>query len=113
MSPERDEVEVLADAIRCSADQALKLRRRLVAQRAARTFSLEHGEFVLDDRIALPVVGEVSIDHRHAIYLGVRTNLSEQRLIDDLRQLVRREREVVQGSDVLLELVHRGGADDQ
>ena len=87
LSPERDEVDVLADAIRCSADQVVKLRRRLVAQRAARTFSLEHGDFVLDDRISLPVFADVAIDHRHAIYLGVRTNVSEQRLIDDLRQL--------------------------
>jgi hypothetical protein len=87
LSPDRDEVEVLVDTIRCSPDQAGKLRRRLVAQRAARTFSLEHGDFELDDRITLPVFAGVAIDHRYAIYLGVRTNLSEQRLIDDLRQL--------------------------
>ena len=86
-APDRDEVEVLADAIRCSPDQVGKLRHRLVAQRAARTFSLEHGEFLLEDRATLPVVAGVAIDHRHAIYLGVRTNLAEQRLIDDLRQL--------------------------
>jgi len=30
-----------------------------------------------------------------------------------LRQLLRRKREVVQGGDVLLELVHRGSADDE
>jgi hypothetical protein len=87
LSPERDEVEVLAGAIRFSPDQALKLRHRLALQRAARTFSLEHGDFVLEDRIALPVFAGVAIDHRHVIYLGVRTNLSEQRLIDDLRAL--------------------------
>jgi len=87
MSPDRDEVEVLADAIRFTPDQALKLRHRLVAQRAARTFSLERGEFVLDDRIALPTYPGVAVDHRHVIYLGVRTNLAEQRLVDDLRQL--------------------------
>src|SRR5215813_6037574 len=87
MSPDRDEVEVLAEVIRFTPDQSVKLRHRLVAQRAARTFSLEHGEFVLDDRIALPTYPGVAVDHRHVIYLGVRTNLAEQRLIDDLRQL--------------------------
>jgi len=87
LSPDRDEVDVLVDTIRCSPDQAGKLRRRLVAQRAARTFSLEQGDFVLEDRITIPVYAGVTIDHRYAIYLGVRTNLSEQRLIDDLRQL--------------------------
>ena len=84
---DRDEIEVLAETIRFSPEQLAKLRHRVVAQRAARTFSLERGEFVLDDRITLPVVGGVAVDHRHVIYLGVRTNLSEQRLIDDLRQL--------------------------
>jgi hypothetical protein len=87
MSSDRDEVEVLAEAIRFTPDQSLKLRHRLVAQRAARTFSLERGEFVLDDRIALPTYPGVAVDHRHVIYLGARTNLAEQRLIDDLRQL--------------------------
>ena len=87
MSPDRDEVDVVAEAIRFTPDQALKLRHRLVAQRAARTFSVERGEFVLDDRVALPVFPGVAVDHRHVIYLGVRTNLAEQRLIDDLRQL--------------------------
>jgi Tetratricopeptide repeat len=86
-APDRDEVDVLAEAIRFSPEQVLKLRHRVVAQRAARTFSLERGEFVLDGRIALPVFAGVAVDHRHAIYLGVRTNLSEQRLLDDLRQL--------------------------
>jgi hypothetical protein len=87
LAADRDEVDVLADAVRFSPEQVHKLRLRLVAQRAARTFSLERGEFVLDDRIALPVYPGVAVDHRYAIYLGVRTNLSEQRLLDDLRQL--------------------------
>ena len=86
-SPERDEVDVLGDVVRFSPEQAVKLRLRLVAQRAARTFSVDYGDFVLSDRVALPVFAGVAVDHRHAIYLGVRTNLSEQRLLDDLRQL--------------------------
>jgi hypothetical protein len=87
LSPERDEVDVLAEVVRCSPEQVLKLRHRLVAQRAARTFSLERGDFVLGDRISLPVFPGVAVDHRHVIYLGVRTNVAELRLIDDLRQL--------------------------
>jgi hypothetical protein len=86
-SPDRDEIDVLAETIRFSPEQVAKLRHRVVAQRAARTFSLEQGDFILDDQITLPVIGGVAVDHRHIIYLGVRTNLSEQRLIDDLRQL--------------------------
>jgi hypothetical protein len=87
ISPERDEVEVIADMVGFSPDQVLKLRHRVVAQRAARTFSLERGEFMLDDRIALPIAAGVAIDHRHVIYLGARVNVSEQRMLDDLRQL--------------------------
>src|SRR5215470_3198597 len=86
-SADRDEVEVIADAIKFTPDQVLKLRHRLVAQRAARTFSLERGDFVIDNRIALPVFPGVIVDHRHVIYFGARTNLAEQRLVDDLRQL--------------------------
>src|SRR5215470_15577856 len=74
MSPDRDEVEVLAEVIRFTPEQASKLRHRLVAQRAARTFSVEHGEFVLDDPITIPVHPGVSVDHRRVIYLGARTN---------------------------------------
>jgi len=86
MAPERDEVDVLAEAIGCSPEQVGKLRNRLVAQRAARTFQLERGEFVLDGQRTLPVFEGVAIDHRQAIFLGARSHLSDQRLGDDLRQ---------------------------
>jgi len=49
-SPDRDEIDVLAETIRFSPEQVAKLRHRVVAQRAARTFSLEQGDFILDDR---------------------------------------------------------------
>src|SRR5262245_55651728 len=49
-APQQDEVDVLAEIIRLTHDQATKLRRRLVAQRAARTFSIDHGEFVIEDQ---------------------------------------------------------------
>src|SRR5262249_44191906 len=52
----REEIELVAELARLSPEQALRLRRRVVAQRAARTFSIDRGEFVLDDEIAIPVV---------------------------------------------------------
>jgi Domain of unknown function (DUF4388) len=87
MAPDRDEVDVLAETISCSPEQASKLRHRAVAQRAARTFQLERGSFVLSEQITLPVVAGVAIDHRHAIYLGIRRYLSESRLLEELRHL--------------------------
>ncbi len=63
---------------RCSS------RRRAIAQRAARTFSVDRGEFVIDDEIALPIVAGSEIDVRSVIYLGARQNLSEARLDGDL-----------------------------
>src|SRR5688500_218456 len=60
--PQRDEVELLANAIRLAPDQARVLRRRLVAQRAARTFGIARGEFVVEDRITIAVVPGSELD---------------------------------------------------
>ncbi len=82
--PTRDEIEVLSDLVRLSPDQALKLRRRVVAQRAGRTFSIERGDFVVEDVISVPVVPGSELDIRAVIYLGARQNLSETRLATEL-----------------------------
>ncbi|MDB4954417.1 MAG: Molecular chaperone, heat shock protein Hsp40 [Myxococcales bacterium] len=84
-SPARDEIEVVAETAKLSAEQSTKLRHRLVAQRAARTFSIDRGDYVIEDRITLPVT-DSRLDIRNVIYMGVRMNLSEQRLADDLRE---------------------------
>ncbi|MEO8846810.1 MAG: DnaJ domain-containing protein [Kofleriaceae bacterium] len=86
-SPHRDEIDVIAEAARLGADQAQKLRRRLVAQRAARTFSLEKGDFVIEDQVTVPVVPGSELDVRAVINLGARGNLSETRLSDELASL--------------------------
>jgi hypothetical protein len=86
-APGREEIEVLAEAARLSLDQTLRLRRKVTEQRAARTFSIDAGEFVVDSRIDIPVLTALAIDIRSVIYLGARMNLSEQRLSDELRQL--------------------------
>src|SRR5262249_23656116 len=85
-APGRDEIEVLAEAARLTLDQTLRLRRKVIEQRAARTFSIDGGSFVIDSKVDIPVLTALAIDIRSVIYLGARMNLSEQRLSDELRQ---------------------------
>jgi tetratricopeptide (TPR) repeat protein len=86
-APQRDEVELIAELVRLAPDQALRLRRRTIAQRAARTFSVERGEFVVEDQLTLPLFTGTELDVRSVIYLGARQNLSEARLGAELAQL--------------------------
>ena len=88
-APARDEVDLIAEIAKLGPDHAMRLRRRAVAQRAARTFSLERGEFVVDDRVSLPVVEGTALDFRTVVYLAARSNLSEGRLASDLAQMGR------------------------
>ena len=83
----RDEIAVIAEAVRLAPDQANRLRRRVLAQRAARTFSIESGEFIVEDRITVPVVPGAELDIRSVVYLGARNNLSDQRLEVELDQM--------------------------
>ncbi len=86
-APGREEIEVLAEAARLTLDQTLRLRRKVIEQRAARTFSLDAGEFVLDSHVTIPILTGFAIDVRSVIYHGARMNLSEPRLADELRRL--------------------------
>jgi len=86
-APERDEIDLIAELARLGPDHALRLRRRVIAQRAARTFSINHGEFVITDRIELTVLPGCELDVRAVIYMGARTNLSELRLATELDRL--------------------------
>jgi Flp pilus assembly protein TadD len=85
-APQRDEIELIAELVRLTPEQALRLRRRTIAQRAARTFSIERGDFVVDDQLTLPRVAGSELDVRSVIYLGARQNLSEVRLEAELAQ---------------------------
>ena len=85
--PGRDEVDVIAELARLAPEQAIRLRRRVVAQRAARTFAVDRGEFVVEDAITVPVVAGSELDVRAVIYLGARSFLSENRLNTELGQL--------------------------
>jgi len=86
-APERDEVALIAELARLGPDHTLRLRRRVIAQRAARTFSINQGEFVVTDRLELDVLEGCELDVRAVVYMGARANLSEQRLSAELGQL--------------------------
>ncbi|HET9621492.1 MAG TPA: DUF4388 domain-containing protein, partial [Kofleriaceae bacterium] len=87
MAPERDEIDVIAELARLGPEHALRLRRRVIAQRAARTFSCVQGDFVVADRSELAVLDGCALDIRAVIYMGARANLSEHRLASELDQL--------------------------
>ncbi|MCW5809286.1 MAG: hypothetical protein KIT31_43430, partial [Deltaproteobacteria bacterium] len=84
-SPDRDEIDVLAEMNSLTPDQRSRLRCRVIAQRAARTFSVDRGEFVVHDEITIATHVEAAQDVRAIVFLGARMNLPEQRLSDDLR----------------------------
>jgi hypothetical protein len=86
-APNRDEIEIVSRVARLTEAHAAALRRRVLVQRAARTFAIERGEYEFEDRITLPLAPDISVDIAAAIFLGARMNLAEARLASDLRQL--------------------------
>ncbi|MDQ3335730.1 MAG: hypothetical protein M4D80_11230, partial [Myxococcota bacterium] len=82
-----DEVQIVAETSRLSPEHAATLRRRLTLQRAARTFAIDRATFEIDDTVSMPTLPDFSVSLGAVIFQGVRMNLSEQRLIEDLREL--------------------------
>ncbi len=79
-----DGTDLVIEIGRLSPDQAARLRRRATAHRAARTFALERGEFLLTDTVTTTWHPDSAVDVRAVIYLGARLTLSEHRLSSDL-----------------------------
>jgi hypothetical protein len=84
---QRDEIELITEQVRLAPDQTMRLRRRSIAQKAARTFALDRAEFVVEDHITVRFVPGSELDIRSIIYLGAKQFLSENRLNGDLGQL--------------------------
>ncbi|HEY5946565.1 MAG TPA: tetratricopeptide repeat protein [Kofleriaceae bacterium] len=86
LMPSRDDIEVLAEIARLSPTQVTRLRTDTITRRAARTFAVERGAYVFEDKSCLPGRGG-DVDIRAVVYHGIRMHLSEQRLADDVRAL--------------------------
>jgi DnaJ-domain-containing protein 1 len=86
--PARDPVDILTELARLSAEQVVRLKRRLVAQRASRVFALPGARFVLDNARSLKADPDVpALDARWLIYFGVRTHYTIERLDAELASL--------------------------
>ena len=82
-----DDVDKFTESAGLTGEAASRFKRRVLVQRTARTFALERGEYVLEDRITIPVLKQAEIDVRAAIFYGMRMNVSDLRLSTELRQL--------------------------
>lgn len=82
-----DDVAKFADSACLGGADAMQFKRRVIIQRAARTFVVERGDYVFTDRVTIPVIAGVEVDVRAAIYRGMRTNATELRLTAELRAL--------------------------
>jgi hypothetical protein len=83
-APDRDEIDVIADAVKLTPELAARLRRRAVAARAMRTFAIVAGDFVLDDAPALPQQPELAIDARALVFAGARQHFADGRLLEEI-----------------------------
>jgi tetratricopeptide (TPR) repeat protein len=86
LTPNRDEVDILAELARLSPVQAHRLRADSIIRRAARTFALEAGEYIFEDKSCLPARG-CEVDIRAVVYHGIRMHMSDARLSRDIRTL--------------------------
>lgn len=75
------ELESYTNATNLSPDQLRRLKRRILVQRAARTFALEKGTYTLSSRVAIPVMLGVEVDVRAVVFSGALLHLDGGRMI--------------------------------
>jgi tetratricopeptide (TPR) repeat protein len=86
-APHRDEIDVVAEAVQLTPELAMRLRRRVLAARAMRTFAIAAGDFVLDADPQLPQQPELAIDARALAFSGARQHFGDARLLEELAGL--------------------------
>lgn len=85
-NPNADEIDLLGKIANLSDLQLEKLRVDVVTRRAARTFALEHGEFVVEGSVSLSPY-RCAVDIRGVVYHGIRMHVSDARLVNEVRNL--------------------------
>jgi tetratricopeptide (TPR) repeat protein len=70
--PDADVFQVIAQVALVSSDEIHRLRRRVIAQRAARAIALERGEFVLSSTVSLEVHPSCEMHVGGIIYQSAR-----------------------------------------
>jgi hypothetical protein len=78
--PDADALEVLATVALMTREEVHALRRRVIAQRAARVIALQRGDFVLTSTIALAVKRDCQMHAGAVIYQAARHFIAEPRL---------------------------------
>ncbi|HTE53399.1 MAG TPA: DnaJ domain-containing protein [Kofleriaceae bacterium] len=90
-TPGSDPLHVLSELTRLKPDQVATLKRRLLAQRAARAFALPDAAYVLDNARSLRADPDVpALDARWLVYFGVRTHYTIDRLEREMTGLLDR-----------------------
>lgn len=82
-----EDIDRVAMSAGLGPPQVAELKRRVLVQRAARTFSVDAGEYTIDEEITIATVVGAEVDVRAVIYQGTRLHLAPARLSTTLRQL--------------------------
>ncbi len=85
-SPKADDIELLIAHAKLRPEQAADLRRKVIAHRAARTFSVEVAVHKVEP-VSIEVIPGCELDPRAIIYQGARHNLTEKRLTGELGRM--------------------------
>lgn len=85
-TPKSNDIDLLIAHAKLGPDQAADLRRKVIAHRAARTFSVEVVGHKVEP-VSIEVIPGCELDPRAIIYQGARHNLTEKRLTAELGRM--------------------------
>ena len=74
------ELDAYLAAAHLAPEQVKALKRRILVQRAARTFAIERGTYIFHTRVAIPVMLGVEVDVRAVVFRGALFHLDGGRI---------------------------------